>query len=66
MTMVRRPHILVMQRRKNSDKQWGMEHAFPIDSYGIKVAVEKAQKFIAVREYLYGDTLEYQLEGGME
>ena len=66
MTMVRRPHILVMQRRKNSDKQWGMEHSFPIDSYGIKVAVEKAQKFIAVREYLYGDTLEYKLEGGME
>ena len=66
MTMVRRPHILVMQRRKDSDKQWGMEHAFPIDSYGIKVAVEKAQKFIAVREYLYGDTLEYKLEGGME
>ena len=66
MTVKRRPHIKVMQRRKNSDKQWGMEHAFPIDSYGIKVAVEKAQKFIAVREYLYGDTLEYKLEGGME
>ena len=66
MTVKRRPHILVMQRRKNSGKQWGMEHAFPIDSYGIKVAVEKAQKFIAVREYLYGDTLEYKLEGGME
>ena len=66
MTVKRKPHIIVMQRRKNSDKQWGMEHAFPIDSYGIKVAVEKARKFIAVREYLYGDTLEYQLEGGME
>ena len=32
----------------------------------VRIAVEKAQKFIAVREYLYGDTLEYKLEGGME
>ena len=61
-----RPHILVMQTRKDSGKQWGMEHAYPIDYYGIKAAVEKAQNFIAVREALYGDTLEYKLEGGME
>ena len=35
-------------------------------SDAIKAAVEKAQNFIAVREALYGDTLEYKLEGGME
>ena len=61
-----RPRILVMQRRKNSGKQWGMEHAFPIDHYGIKAAVEMAQNFIAKNEYHFGDTLEYKLEGGME
>ena len=61
-----RPHILVMQRRKDSGKQWGMEHAYPVDRYGIKAAVEMAQDLIAKNEYLYGDTLEYKLEGGME
>ena len=66
MTVKRKPHIIVMQRRKDSGKQWGMEHAYPIDYYGIKAAVEKAQNFIAAREYLYGDTLEYKLEGGEE
>ena len=66
MTVKRKPHIIVMQRRKDSGKQWGMEAAFPIDRYGIKEAVKMAQDFISIREYLYGDTMEYQLEGGME
>ena len=66
MTVKRRPHIKVMQRRKDSGKQWGMEHAYPVDRYGIKEAVKMAQDFISIREYLYGDTLEYQLEGGEE
>ena len=66
MTVKRRPHIKVMQRRKNSGKQWGMEAAFPSDFYGIEEAMEKAQMLIATNEYLYGDTLEYKLEGGEE
>ena len=66
MTVRRRPHIKVMQRRKNSGKQWGMEAAFPIDFYGIEEAMEMAKNFVAKNEYHFGDTLEYKLEGGME
>lgn len=66
MTVKRRPHIKVMQRRKNSGKQWGMEAAFPIDFYGIEKAMEMAQNLVAKNEYHFGDTLEYKIEGGME
>ncbi len=65
-TKERQPYIKVMQRRKDSGKQWGMERAFPINTYGIEDAFQMAQDYMIESQNNFGDTLEYKLEGGEE
>jgi len=55
--------IMVMNRHKTMDKEFGMEMSFSITKLGVKEAVEKAIEFKEASEKLYSN-LEYKIQGG--